>query len=145
MGATSQGWNSTNITEHSFSKTHRLSWWKCLFLMGLFCGKCNSSWRMFCKCGAASQGSSGVVELFEHRSGATECSFSKTRRLSWLKCLFFEVDSSGNCDSRRRTFSKWVQPRKAGITPISLSIHFPKYTTYHNKNVFFEVNSSGEI
>ena len=59
-----------------------------VFLRVVFLGKCNSRWRMFCKWGATSQGSSGVVGLVER-------SFSKIHRVSWWKWLFFEGDFLG--------------------------------------------------
>ena len=59
----------------------------------------------------------------------------------------------GKCDSRRRTFSKQVQPCKATVASsdswstvgVPLSIHFPKYTVYHGGNLYFGGDFLGKV
>ena len=60
--------------------------------------------------------------------------------VGFLRVIFWE-----KCDSRRRMFSKWVQPRKERVAfldswntvMVPLTIHFPKYTVYRGLNVGF--------
>ena len=76
--------------------------------------------------------------------------FYRGGNVGFLRVLFL----GDKCDSRRRMFSKWVQPRKARVAfldswntlMVPLSIHFPKFTVYHGANAcLFEGGFLGKV